>query len=259
MQPDIPALPDGFRSLFFETVTSTNELAKEGARAGEPTGLWVRAGRQESGRGRQGRQWVSPPGNLYASLLLVEPALPGTIGQLPLVVALAVHDAVSAILPPMLRPALEIKWPNDLLHDGAKLCGILIEGEKVAAGQAIVIGIGLNLRHHPQTAGYPATDLAALGCPVTPEEMFAHLARAMARRLAEWRSGGFAALREAWISRARGLGLPIRVRMPRAEFEGVFEALDSEGHLLLRLADGRLETVSAGDIFFATGGAGVTG
>ncbi|ODN72484.1 biotin--[acetyl-CoA-carboxylase] ligase [Methylobrevis pamukkalensis] len=250
MRDQGPALPQGYRALRLETVGSTNAEALERAREGDPGPVWITARRQEGGRGRQGRRWTSEPGNLYASLLLTDPVEAARIGELPLVVAVAVHDAVAEVLPPPLRPRLAIKWPNDLLFDGAKITGILIEGTTVPAGRAVVIGIGINCAHYPDDAGYAATDLSRIGAPVTPDELFAILAEKMAARLAMWQTRGFAPLRDAWMARVVGIGTTIRVRLPREEHTGRFEALDAGGRLLLRRPDGRLETISAGDVFF---------
>lgn len=175
------------------------------------------------------------------------------LGELPLVAALAVHDAVSDVLPPPMRTSLEIKWPNDVLFDGAKLCGILIEGTAGREGRAVVIGCGVNCRHHPADAGYAATDLAALGVPTEPLALFERLAARLAGRLAQWQGGPFAVIRDAWLARARGLGQPIRVRLPNATLEGRFEALDPQGRLVLATDDGRREVISAGDVFFGRG------
>ncbi len=251
-----PALPDGFRLLTFDTIRSTNALALDMAREGEAGGLWLRADRQTGGRGRQGRVWTSEPGNLHASLLLIDPAPRPRLAELPLVVAVAVHEAVAGLIGPAQRAALAIKWPNDLLHDGAKLSGILIEGIDVAGGRAVVVGIGVNLAHHPADTPYPATDLAAIGFPVAPDEMLVRLAHRLDGWLDRWRTEGFAPVRQAWLARARGLGEPIRVRLPRGDVAGRFEALDDEGRLLLRLASGGLVTVSAGDVFFGPAAGG---
>ncbi|WP_237151615.1 biotin--[acetyl-CoA-carboxylase] ligase [Oryzibacter oryziterrae] len=242
-------LPEGYRVVIFDEVGSTNTLALEMAREGEASGLWVMGRRQLAGKGRQGRAWMSEKGNLYVSLLLRNPAPMSRLGNLPLVVALAVHDAIADVLPPFARAPLEIKWPNDILYDGAKICGILIEGAHQAEGQVVVIGIGINCRHHPEGTPYPAADLAGLGYPVEPDDLLPVLAARMKQRLDAWRDGSFAPLREAWLARARGVGETITVRMPNGTREGVFDGLDADGRLLLR-AGGQVEAISAGDVFF---------
>lgn len=241
--------PAGYMAVHLDAVGSTNAEAFERARQGAASGLWIVAGRQTAGRGRRGRIWTSEPGNLYSSLMLRDPIDEARLGELPLVVALAVHDAVASALPPFARADLTLKWPNDILYAGAKLCGILIEAAGTPEGRVVVAGIGVNCAHHPDVALYRATDLAEAGYPTEPEAMFALLAAAMARRLAEWQAGDFAFLRDAWLARAQGIGEAITVRLPAREVTGVFAGLDADGRLLLRL-DGGLEAISAGDVFF---------
>jgi BirA family biotin operon repressor/biotin-[acetyl-CoA-carboxylase] ligase len=159
-----------------------------------------------------------------------------------------VHDAIAESAP-ALRERLSLKWPNDLLADRRKLAGILIEGE----GIAVAIGIGINCRNHPDDTAYPATDLATLGVEATPEDVFAALSRTMPARLVQWnRGGGFAAVRRDWLTRCADVGQSIRVCMTGVDREGRFEGLDAAGRLLLRHADGRLETIAAGDVFPGT-------
>lgn len=241
--------PAGYTAIHLDAVGSTNAEAFERARQGAASGLWVVARRQTAGRGRRGRLWTSEPGNLYSSLMLRDPIAEARLGELPLVVALAVHDAVAAALPPFARADLAIKWPNDILYAGAKLCGILIEAAMTPEGRVVVAGIGINCAHHPDVTLYSATDLAKAGYPTEPEALFALLSAAMARRLYEWQTGSFQGLREAWLSRARGVGEAITVRLPTREVNGVFSGLDEEGRLLLR-HDGEVEAISAGDVFF---------
>ena len=218
----------GVRYEKFETLGSTNAEALARTRAGERGPLWIVAAAQTAGRGRRGAAWVSKPGNLYATLLLTEPSPKAAAPQLSFVAALALHDAVAASTP-QLGPSLALKWPNDLLLGGAKLAGILIEGESDPAF-AVAIGIGVNCAHHPEATAYPATDLAACGALVAPDVLLNELAAAMARRLAQWDRGeGFARIRADWLERAAGLGSDIRVRLPEREFSGRFEGLDAEG------------------------------
>jgi BirA family biotin operon repressor/biotin-[acetyl-CoA-carboxylase] ligase len=237
----------GVRYLRFVTLGSTNAEALVRARAGERGPLWIVAGEQTAGRGRRGAPWVSKPGNLYATMLLTEPSPPPCAPQLSFVAALALHDAVAASAP-QLGPLLALKWPNDLLLGGAKLAGILVEGESDPAF-TVAIGMGVNCAHHPESAGYPATDLAAAGALVRPDALHAELAAAMARRLAQWdRGAGFAGIRADWLRRAAGLGGDIRVRLPEREFSGRFEGLDDSGRLLVT-ENGVLTTVGAGEVF----------
>lgn len=250
----------GFRLLAHETLASTNEEALAAARGGERGPLWITARAQTAGRGRRGTQWISAPGNLFATLLVSDPAsAPGDAPQLSFVAALAVHDAI-ADCAPSLGEMLALKWPNDILCAGAKLAGILIEGETIdtpsaAACLAVAVGIGVNCRHHPAQTVFAATDLAAAGAEVAAEDLFAALSSAMVRRLTQWRRGaGFGDIRADWLARAVAIGRHVRVRLPGGEFSGRFETLDDRGRLLLRLADGTLQIVAAGEVFPLGGG-----
>jgi BirA family biotin operon repressor/biotin-[acetyl-CoA-carboxylase] ligase len=237
----------GVRHIAYEALGSTNAEALTLARAGEHGPLWITVTTQSAGRGRRGSQWVSPPGNLYATLLLIEPSPPPQAPQLSFVAALAVHDAVAACAP-QLGPLLKVKWPNDLLVGQAKLAGILIEGESDPAF-AVAIGIGVNCATHPNDTSYPAIDLAATGALVAPDVLFAALSTAMEERLAQWKRGqGFAAIRGDWLKRAAGLGEMLQVRLRERELSGRFEGLDETGRLLLKQG-GDLSTVTAGEVF----------
>jgi BirA family biotin operon repressor/biotin-[acetyl-CoA-carboxylase] ligase len=148
-----------------------------------------------------------------------------------------------------------LKWPNDLLLDGRKVSGILVEGENHPGGRmAVVVGIGVNSTSHPEVAGsVPATSFAAAGVAIDPESLFVALALRMAGAIAVWNRGaGFAAIRAEWLARAAGIGEPVRVNLPDRTADGRFEALDEAGRLILLRADGRREAFSAGDVFFGT-------
>ena len=159
MRLDPAASAAGVRLIERDTVGSTNTEALALAQAGERGPLWITARRQNAGRGRRGRVWVSEPGNLYASLLLSDPSPPDRAAELSFVAALAVHDAVTSLI--ARAPArLSLKWPNDLLFDGKKFAGILIEGE----GPAVVIGVGVNCAHHPKDTDVPCDRSCRCGC-----------------------------------------------------------------------------------------------
>jgi BirA family biotin operon repressor/biotin-[acetyl-CoA-carboxylase] ligase len=230
-----------------DTVDSTNAEALRRARAGERGPLWIVATQQTAGRGRRGRSWVSPPGNLHATLLLTDPAPAAAAPQLGFVAGLALHDAAVAASP-ALAPRLALKWPNDLLCGTRKIAGILIEGE--GSPVTVAVGIGVNCRHHPDATEFPATDFVVEGTDVAPETLIDLLAAAMQVRLAQWNRGtGFAAIRAAWLARARGLGEPIRVRLAERETTGAFDTIDEAGRLVLRAVDGSLEAIAAGEVF----------
>src|SRR5215470_3244116 len=197
MQLDPIAVAAGVRVEVLGTTGSTNTQARLRASAGATGPLWITAITQTEGRGRHGRSWISPPGNLHASLLLRDPAPFEQAPQLAFVAALALRDAV-ALEAASLVPQLAFKWPNDLLLDGRKCAGILIEGEAAPDGEAgkrfiVIIGIGVNCRSHPLAAdgsmAFPATDLQAHGEAIAPDDLFTRLSATMCRRLAQWDRG----------------------------------------------------------------------
>ena len=249
MQLHSAATAAGHRLLAHETLGSTNTEALTLARRGERGALWVTAQRQTAGRGRRGSEWSSPAGNLYATLLLDDPAPADRAPELSFVAALALHDAIIDCAP-ALRERLALKWPNDLLCDGAKLAGILIESENLGGRLVVGVGIGVNCLHHPDHAAYPTTDLHAAGAALSAETLFAALSGTMLRRLRHWNRGaGFTAIRADWVARAAGIGGDLRVRLPGRELFGRFETLDERGRLMLRLADGTVQTITAGEVF----------
>jgi BirA family transcriptional regulator, biotin operon repressor / biotin---[acetyl-CoA-carboxylase] ligase len=270
MQLDPIAIAAGVRLIALNETTSTNEKALAEAYMGGP--LWVTALTQTRGRGRHGREWISPPGNLYASLGIVEPAPIERAPELAFVAALAVRDAVVAECP-ALAPQLTFKWPNDLLLADYKCAGILIEGEAQRdhenrdLGFTVVIGVGVNCVAHPAmrldampglpfasarpVISYPATDLRAHGADVTAEKLFTRLSATMCQRIAQWdRGAGLPAIRADWLRHAQGVGETITVRdYHEREKVGRFVGLDETGRLLLELPDGATEKIGAGDVF----------
>jgi BirA family biotin operon repressor/biotin-[acetyl-CoA-carboxylase] ligase len=249
MRLDPTAAAAGFRLSAHDVVGSTNAVALAAARSGDRGPLWIVAGEQTAGRGRRGREWVSAPGNLYASLLLSDPAPPETAPQLAFVAGLAVHDAIVERARE-LRDGLALKWPNDVVHAHRKLGGILIESEMAAGKLAVALGIGVNCSRHPAQASFPATDIAEAGGKVSPENLLLALSHCMMKRLDQWQRGaGFRAIRADWLNCATGLGAEITVRLSGRELTGTFASLDDAGRLLLRSADGKLQTITAGDIF----------
>jgi BirA family biotin operon repressor/biotin-[acetyl-CoA-carboxylase] ligase len=243
----------GYRLSVHDSLASTNAEALALARSGERGPLWIVARQQSAGRGRRGNAWVSPPGNLYATLLLTDPAPPECAPQLSFVAVLALHDAIAACAPALAK-ALTLKWPNDLLCGDAKLAGILIEGERAGDALAVAIGIGVNCISHPSQTPYPATDLKGEGVLADAATVFEALTASLAQRLAAWRRGaGFAAIRADWMARAAGMGGDMRARLPDREIIGRGEGLDAHGRLLLRLPDGSVQAIAAGDVFPMTG------
>lgn len=248
MEHPAPGAPD-FRFEAHESVGSTNNLCFERARDGNPGNLWIRSDIQTEGRGRRGRDWASPVGNLFASLLLVNPEPAARIGELPLAAAVALAEAVDKAAGTL--QLVKLKWPNDLLVEGAKLSGILLEAETLNDGrQAVVLGFGVNCVSHPLLSLYRATDLRSLGFQVSAERLFEALTSTMADQLVQWQQpGGFETIRRAWLKRAAHLGNRITVKLGQEEITGIFADLDARGHLVLRQDDGRQRTIFAGDVF----------
>lgn len=238
------------RWLALGEVGSTNSVAMEAARAGDPGPLWITAERQSSGRGRRGRPWSSEIGNLYASLLMIDPAPLSALGQLPLVIAVGMRRALCD-LPRIEGERVRIKWPNDLLIEGAKCAGILVESERGADGrQIVVVGCGLNVELAPDDAPYPVTTLRRAGSEATVRETFLALASGVEWALDLWRQGRhFSAIRAEWLAGAAGLGQPCRVNLSDRTLEGRFADLDESGRLVLETQDARRLEISAGDVF----------
>ena len=245
---------EGYTLVALDEAGSTNDEAKMRAEAGAPDGAVVWARQQRAGRGRRGRTWVSPPGNLYLSVILRPSCEARSVAQLSFVAALAVHDLVEGLLPGRAR----CKWPNDILMDGGKVAGILLESALGPVGQVewVVLGIGVNIASHPGLAGaMTSTSLAAAGAPLlAPEEALPPLLAALSRRRGAWETQGFTAVRDAWLARAYGLGGPVTVANGDRKLVGTFEGLDSEGALVLAQADAPPISIAAGDVYFGDSG-----
>ena len=248
-----PRLPRGYRLVFRDTIGSTNDEAKRIARNGAPMGTVVWALEQTAGRGRRGRVWVSPRGNLYASLILRPDCLVDRAAQLGFVAALAIGGALRAILPTVER--LAYKWPNDVLIRGRKLAGVLLELETTAEkADFVVLGVGVNLGASPIDTEYPATSVAGEGLgAIPPELMLENFAVHFQFWEARWRREGFAPVRAAWLAAAAtSRGEPIRVRLDSTILQGRFLDLDESGALLLDSA-GEHRYIAAGEVFPAKG------
>lgn len=211
---------------------------------GQGEGLWLRAERQTAGRGRMGRDWASPPGNLYTSTLVRLRSGDPPAATLGFVAAIALDKILGLYA---LDVPFHIKWPNDVMAAGAKLSGILLE----RAGDAVVVGIGVNLASHPDLSDRLTTSLAALtGSAPDPAIFLEYLTEAFAHAVAQWRSEGLAPVLMQWQARAHPVGSALKVSLPDGEqLNGLYEGLHADGALRLRLADGAVRVIHAGDVF----------
>ena len=250
-----PSLDPFYRLVRLGETASTNDDARRMAvgneiSGGAADGTLVWADRQTAGRGRRGRRWESPAGNLYLSLLL-RPAVPlARAGQIGFLAALAIAETCAALLP---YRAVACKWPNDVLIDGQKVAGLLLESEAQPDGiiEWLVLGLGINVAHYPEGMEFPATSLAAAGSEADIATVMAMVANAFAIWYRRWQAEGFAPVREAWLIRAAGIGGPVRVRFETRTEQGIFAGLDGEGALLLHKAGAAAPLrVTAGDLFF---------
>ncbi|WP_420960116.1 biotin--[acetyl-CoA-carboxylase] ligase [Brucella sp. IR073] len=244
------ASQSGYRLESFETVGSTNAVALERVQSGDQGKLWLVSKKQESGRGRRGRAWSTPSGNLAATLLLVESYELTTAATLGFVAGLSLADALDAVLTG--TPDIRLKWPNDVLLDGAKLSGILLESTLLPENRfALAIGIGVNIVSHPDDLPYPATSLKALGSACDAETLFVALSDAWRENHALWNEGrGLKTIRARWLERAAGLGGEVAVRVENRVVRGIFETIDEDCRFVIRDAEGTRIRIDAGDVHF---------
>lgn len=259
----------GYRLAAFDSVGSTNTEAGDALAAGDAGNHWFAALQQTAGRGRRGRQWATPYGNLAASLLLRPDADPDVVATLGFVAGVALNRALNDLLPDAAiksgidgvdegsggrRSRVALKWPNDVLADGAKLAGILLEGRTAPDGsRAVIIGFGVNAMAAPEGLPYPATSIRALGRDVDAADIFAALAEHWVDVYVQWNRGsGVAAVLEAWRASAAGIGSEVAISTEGDVVRGLFETIDDAGRLIVRTRDGRRIPIAAGDVHFGT-------
>ncbi|MBL8566297.1 MAG: biotin--[acetyl-CoA-carboxylase] ligase [Hyphomicrobiaceae bacterium] len=247
---------DGACWIELDEIDSTNAELMRRAIAGERRPLYVRASRQTAGRGRSGRMWHSPPGNIAMSRLVPLDCPPAAVPQISLVTGLAVHRAVAEQLDASgISVSISLKWPNDLLAGRAKLAGVLVEATTAGADRIAVVGIGINVAHAPRVEGRETVALASLGLaraddPATPAALARRVGAHLDRALDEWDSGqGFASIREAWLDRSLPLGTEMSVDTgPGGRVAGTFAGLDDAGYLLMERAGAGRMVVTVGDV-----------
>ncbi len=228
-----------FHIQHHERLDSTNDEARRLAAAGAPHGTVVHADEQASGRGRFGRTWFSPPGNLYLSVLLRLDVSRVRSAEIGFVAALTVADAVDALLPKQIRSKL--KWPNDVLVNDGKIAGILVEG----IDGALIVGVGLNILEAPRNAPYKTSTLVGAGGLATVDGARDLLLESLSTHLDAWAQHGFEPIRTAWVARAHPVGTALRASLGGRTEEGLFAGLDLDGAMLLDTPEGRKRIVAA--------------
>ena len=254
-------MPPGYALVSFDTIDSTMDEARRQAAQGVSGPLWIIAQSQTKGRGRRSRAWESGSGNLLCTLLLNPGVTAAEAAKLSFLSALCVGETLDHFLGTPSR--IQYKWPNDVLLDGRKAAGILLESVSGSSGAMawLSIGIGINLSQHPESpppapegagpASWPATSLRAAGVDApSPHGALEVLAARFADWLTRWRQQGFAPVKAAWLARAARMGEAIEVRLDKETLPGIFSALDESGALVLTLADKTVRLISAGDVFF---------
>lgn len=249
----------GYGLAAFDQIGSTNAEAMSRARDGERGPTWFVTTEQTAGRGRRQRAWIAPRGNLASSILEVMDVPPGVAATLGFAAGLSLESALQKLsIEVNLRRAgaeplrYALKWPNDVMADGQKLAGILLEAEAMAGNRlAVVVGIGTNVIAAPEGTPTPATSLAALGVHIGAEELFTALSDAWVEFRGTWDNGrGFADIRKAWLERAFGVGELVAIQTGTTKIEGTFDTIDDTGCLIVRTAEGRRMPITAGEVYF---------
>ena len=225
----------------YASVASTNDEAQRLASEGAAHGTVVHADEQTAGRGRLSRRWLSPPGNLYMSIVLRLDVPPARIVEIGFLAALAAADAVDALLPRQVRASL--KWPNDVMVNDGKIAGILVE----QAVDALIVGIGLDVLQAPSGVTYKVSTIVGCGGLATVDGARERLLAALANWFDIWQQDGFEAIRVAWLARAHPIGSTLTVRLGELFISGEFAGIDTDGALLLNTSEGRMR-VLAGDV-----------
>lgn len=248
-----PSLPPAYRLVALDSVASTNDEARRLVKEGAEDGTLVWALEQRQGRGRHGRTWASPRGNLYLSLVLRPECDVSSASQLGFVAATALREAIGAVVPPLVE--VTVKWPNDVLVNDRKVAGLLLE--TVLDGdnelEALILGMGVNIDSFPEDTDFPATSLCYEGASLAlePADLLEAFARHFLAWVNRWLDDGFAPVRKAWLSHATGKDESIEVRLPTQTLRGTFRDIDAAGALVLEEPDGGRRSVTVGDVFFA--------
>ena len=244
-------LPPFFSLTAYDEVDSTSIQAKRLAEEGASSGQLVIAKSQNSGVGRRGRAWTSPIGNMYASLMIRPECSSAEAAKLSFLVAVALYHSIRDQLPE--NVPVSLKWPNDVLVDGKKIAGILLESKSSPSGTVdwLVIGTGVNISDYPKTTeGFPATALGLYGVDLQPSDVISSYCQNFLHYYQMWVKNGFAPIRDEWLRYAGGVGNDVVARLPNSELRGIFTGLDEDGALILTQPDGVKKYISAGEVFF---------
>ncbi|WP_336279307.1 biotin--[acetyl-CoA-carboxylase] ligase [Bartonella sp. CB175] len=248
------AQQQGYTVKVYDAVDSTNLVAQRKAYAGHPGYLWVVAQEQLQGRGRRGRSWYSPKGNLYASLLLLDGVIPKTAAHLGFVAAVSMAEAVKQFIldEKQARSIIGLKWPNDILLKGAKCSGILLETFEVIPHQyALVIGIGMNVKHHCNDTFYPTSSLKNIGLHIEAKQLFMVLTEYFAKNYLLWKqSGGCDIIRKKWLLYSAHLRQHVKIINDKKNTEGIFDGLDGDFNCIIRQQNDRQIIITTGDVHF---------
>jgi BirA family biotin operon repressor/biotin-[acetyl-CoA-carboxylase] ligase len=254
------ARSQGYALVAFDSIGSTNAEALERARSGERGPLWLVTDLQTAGRGRRQRAWISPQGNLAATIIETMDVQPSVAATLGFAAGLALEAALQAVsVESVIRSGgsagdnYRLKWPNDVLAGGQKLSGILLEAESVSGGLAVAVGMGTNVVAFPEDTPHPATSLAKLGVNASAGDLFMALSDSWAEFRGIWDHGqGFAEIRRLWLERAAGLGDIVSIQSSGATIEGTFETIDETGCMIVSRPDGKRIAIAAGDVYFGS-------
>lgn len=247
------SLLNDYHLLTYDVLDSTNSEAKRLAGGGASHGAVIWARKQTAGRGRMGREWVSADGNLFMTVLLSPTASLDKCPQLSFVAALAVADALEGVVPDPSR--LHCKWPNDVLVNGKKIAGILLESfttkELMGDRQWIAVGIGVNVDSYPEHVLFPATSLVESGVElISAKIVLSRLVHHFIARYDEWDTSGFAAIRKAWQAKAYQINQPVEVIVGEDRISGTFTGIDDGGQLLIKSGRKKPLPITAGDVFY---------
>ncbi|EJF90179.1 biotin-[acetyl-CoA-carboxylase] ligase [Bartonella melophagi K-2C] len=246
------ALKQGYVLESYKNVDSTNLIAQRKANAGHHGYLWIVAEEQTQGRARRGRAWYSPKGNLYSSLLLINDIVCQTAAQLGFVAGVSIVETIRHFIKDKENSIVSLKWPNDILLKGAKSAGILLELFTLTPKKyGLVIGIGVNVKHHFKDAPYLTSSIKNIGLDIEKEKLFMVLTKCFAENYLLWKQlGGCDIIREKWLLYSAHLGQPIKIVNGEKLTEGIFDGLDHDFNCIVRQKDGQKAIITAGDVHF---------